>query len=109
MHDLKWSTAEKRIARRAFERALEREVTALIEEAKKRATRLSTPNDLWALERWLTDRHEEVRETFDFRYSVLPVVFAKLFDRRLLTEHDVEELSREKVELIRRTAEIMGR
>jgi hypothetical protein len=108
MFDLKWSQSEKRIARRAFEQALDRELTALIQETKKRVNQVSTADELWEVEHWLTERRREVDETYDYRYSVLPVVFAKLLRRRTLSDSDLNGLGREKVDLIRRGFEFYG-
>jgi hypothetical protein len=46
MHELKWSHAEKTVARRAFDKALGKELEALIREAKSRAARIEEPPDL---------------------------------------------------------------
>lgn len=102
MFDLHWSQSEKKIARRAFEQALDCELTALIREAKERVNQVSTPDELWEVEAWLTKRRKEINETYEFRYSVLPLVFAKLMYRRLLSEDDLKGLGPEKVDLIRR-------
>jgi hypothetical protein len=59
MHELKWSHAEKTVARRAFDKALGKELEALIREAKSRAGRIEEPPDLWNLENWLTERRRE--------------------------------------------------
>ena len=108
MFDLKWSQSEKRIARRAFEQALDRELTALIQETKKRVNQVSAPDELWEVEHWLTERRREIDETYDYRYSVLPVVFAKLLRRRTLSGSDLNGLGPEKVDLIRRGFEFYG-
>ena len=47
---LKWSQTEKRIARKAFERALDREFQAVIRTAKEMAGKIEQPADLWDLE-----------------------------------------------------------
>ena len=44
MHDLRWSAAEKAIARKAFNLALERELQAVILEAKSRAAKIQEPS-----------------------------------------------------------------
>jgi hypothetical protein len=62
MHELKWSHAEKLVARRAFDMALGKELEALIREAKGRAARIEEPPELWALESWLTERRRETTE-----------------------------------------------
>jgi hypothetical protein len=48
---LKWSQAEKRIARQAFERALDREFHAVIRTAKEMAGKIEQPTDLWTWSR----------------------------------------------------------
>jgi hypothetical protein len=53
---LKWSGAEKVIARKAFEQALQHDLGAIIRQAKKMAGRIEHPSDLWELERYLTAR-----------------------------------------------------
>jgi hypothetical protein len=102
MLDLKWSHSEKVIARRAFESARLRELDGVIRQAKQKANRVADPDQLWRLERWLTERREDINETYDFRYSVLPVVFAKLIYRQTLSEDELEGLGLEKIEEIRR-------
>jgi hypothetical protein len=57
MRDLKWSPAEKAVARKAFDLALKRELEAVIIEAKKQAGNVRQPSDLWELERFLSKRH----------------------------------------------------
>jgi hypothetical protein len=78
MRDLKWSPAEKAIARKAFERALQQDLEAVIREAKKMAEKVAQPSDLWELEHYLTQRRKEIDRQYDYRYSVLTVVFASL-------------------------------
>ncbi len=108
MIDLKWSRSEKVIARRAFDLALGREIASLINEAKQRASRIQTRDDLWDLESWLTDRREDIGQTYDFRYSVLPIVFARLLSKGVLSEKDLVGLGQEKIDLIRRGAAALG-
>ena len=107
MQDLKWLPTEKRIARGAYERALGRQFNSLIDETKQRASRISQPEDLWALEGWLTDQRKDIDQTFDYRYSVLVIVFAKLICRGFLTVHDLSGLGQEKIDQIMRTAEFI--
>lgn len=76
--EMMWSRAEKAAARKAFDLALSRELEAVMCEAKERAARISEAPDLWKLERWLGERRREIDRKFDFRYSVLPLVFATL-------------------------------
>jgi hypothetical protein len=104
MYGLKWSHAEKVVARRAFDKALGEELGALIREAKSRAARIKEPHDLWDLENWLTERRREIDRRYDYRYSALPLVFAHLLRDGRLAEDDLNGLGQEKLDLIRRVA-----
>jgi hypothetical protein len=102
--DWKWSPKEKAVARRAFDLALSRELEAIIKEAKHRAARVADPTELWDLERWLSERRREIDGNFQFRYSVLPLVFATLLRNGQLSEGDLHGLSPDKLDTIRRIA-----
>ena len=106
MYELKWSHAEKTVARRAFDRALGKELEALLQEAKGRAARIEEPSELWDLESWLTERRREIDRRYDYRYSILPLVFAQLLRDGRLTEDDLHGLGQEKLDLIRRASAI---
>ena len=101
MRSLKWSTAEKAVARRAFESALRQEFEAVIREAKLRAAKVEQADELWELERYLTQRRAEIDRLYDFRYSVLPVVFGRLIHDGRLGEEDLHGLGEDKLALIR--------
>jgi thymidylate synthase len=104
MFDLKWSQAEKVIARQAFDMALQKELQATIHEAKRRAAKVEEPSELWELESWLTERRGDINRRYDYRYSVLPIVFAHLVRDGHLKEDDLQGLDSEKLERIRRGA-----
>ena len=106
MYELKWSHAEKKVARRAFDLALGKELDALILEAKDRAAKIVEPSELWDLEGWLTQRRREIDRRYDYRYSILPLVFAHLLRDGCLTEDDLHGLEQEKIDLIRRASAI---
>jgi hypothetical protein len=100
MRDFKWSRAEKIVARRAFEQALDRELHEFIRQAKEMAANANEGSDLWKLESWLRERRREIERKYDFRYSVLPIVFATLVRQGHLTKDDLAGLDQEKIELI---------
>ena len=102
MFEFKWSPAEKVIARQAFDMALRNELQTTIREAKERAARISEPAELWELEDWLTERRQDINRWYDYRYSVLPIVFARLIRDGRLSEDDLKGLRPEKLELINR-------
>lgn len=104
--ELNWSHEEKVVARRAFELALQHELRLVIAEAKKRAQRIQQPSDLWDLERYLTRRRTEIDREFDYRYSVLISVFGELIRQGRLTEQDLQGLSKDKLDAIRRYADL---
>ncbi len=101
MRELKWSPSEKAIARKAFNLAIGREMEAVIRETKKRAARIEEAEGLWALERYLTQHREEIDRKYDYRYSVLPLVFASLIRDGLLSEEDLDGIGEDKLRYIR--------
>ncbi len=104
MRDLKWSPAEKAIARKAFDLALHRELDAVIREAKDRAAKIEEPSELWDLEHYLTQRRKDIDRQYDYRYSVLLVVFGTLVRGGRLTERELHGLAEDKLAYIRRQA-----
>lgn len=97
----KWSAAEKVIARKAFDSALQSELRALIAEVKRKAQRIKDPAELWDLEEFLAKRRAQINRDYDYRYSVLPRVFGMLIGKGKLAEQQLRGLSEEKLELIR--------
>ena len=104
IRNMRWSASEKNIARHAFDRALRKELEAVIHEAKRRAADIQQPSDLWDLEAYLRERRKEIDTRFDYRYSVLPFVFADLVSTGRLAEEDLHGLGEEKLAHIRALA-----
>ncbi len=100
MRDLKWSPTEKAIARKAFDLALRGELEAVIHEVKDRAAKITEPSELWELERYLTERRKDIDLRYDYRYSVLPLVFRNLLRDGRLTEQDLHGLAEDKLKLV---------
>jgi hypothetical protein len=100
MHDMKWSPSEKAVARRAFDQALNTELRELIRETKNTAARIEQASELWKLETWLTQRRLDIERKYDYRYSVLPLVFAALLKQGFISENDLHGLDAEKIKLI---------
>lgn len=109
MRDLIWSPIEKNTARKAYQQAHENEYQEIIREVQSRAAALKKPSDIWNLEAWLTDRREEMNQKYDYRYSVLPLVFARLMQEKRITEADLRGLAQEKIELILNAVSVLGR
>jgi hypothetical protein len=104
MRDLHWSPAEKAIARKAFEDALGRELQVVIDEVKKRVNEIEETSELWELERYLTERRKEIDRTYDYRYSMLPIVFGKLIREGRFDESELRGLGDDKLAHIRSIA-----
>ncbi|HEV2134853.1 MAG TPA: hypothetical protein VGR47_11510 [Terracidiphilus sp.] len=104
MRAWKWSPAEKAVAHRVFEMALDKELEAVLREAKERASRANEASELWKLESWLGKRRREIDNKYDFRYSVLPIVFGGLLREGRIREEDLHGLGEEKLEAIRHIA-----
>lgn len=100
MHDLKWFDSEKKIARRAYQAALEKALAGTMAEFKERAAAAATWSDMWAIEDYLRQRRREIDEKFDYRYSQLLFVFAWLIHDGHLDEAQLTGLSDEKRAII---------
>jgi Photoprotection regulator fluorescence recovery protein len=101
MRNLNWSAEEKAIARKAFDRALQQELQEVIEKTKKLSAKITGPDDLWKLESYLKHRREEIDRDYDYRYSVLPIVFGRLIREGRLNEQDLQGLGEDKLFYIR--------
>lgn len=101
MSELHWSPSEKALARKAFNLALQREFEATIQQAKEKAGGVKEISQLWNLEAWLCRRREEIDRTYDYRYSMLPIVFANLLRRGRLNEEELSGLGEDKLGHIR--------
>ena len=104
MNDLKWSESEKKLARRVFEAALQRELAEIMAEFKAKAERVTSPYDMWALQDYLRDKQRQIEAKYDYRYSQLIIVFGTLLYQKRIQEDDLLGLSEEKLASIRRVA-----
>jgi hypothetical protein len=99
--DWKWSSAEKAVARRAFDAALQRELESVMRDARERMARVREIHELWELERWMGERRTGIDSKYDYRYSMLPLVFGNLIREGRISERDLEGLAEEKLDTIR--------
>jgi hypothetical protein len=100
MRDLRWSKTEKQIAKKAFEKAYEQECADLAKEIRSRAEKIKEPADLWHLKDFVNKRLREIENRYDYRYSVLILVFAGLIKDGWLKFDDLRGLSQEKIDRI---------
>jgi hypothetical protein len=104
MIDIEWSKAEKKAARRAFEAAYERECEVIAAKVKAMVGAMSEPSDLWRIHDYLTEQRDRTDAKYDYRYSVLLFVFARLLKEGWLRESDLEGLREERIERIKYVA-----
>lgn len=101
MFDRKWSGSEKKVARRAFDAALDRALAKIMAEFKERAAAVTTADEMWDIGEDLKRQRRNLEEIFDYRYSQLPLVFAQLLRKGYIDEEQLAGLSEEKIEIIR--------
>jgi hypothetical protein len=102
-----WSRSEKAIARKAFDAALKRELHEVMQETKKMAIQINEPDDLWALEQYLTERRKDINRKYDPRGSRLKDVLGRLLYENRLGEDDLRGLREEKMKSIRSFAQFL--
>src|SRR5437899_12720799 len=107
--NVRWTAAEKKVARRAFDQALERHLSAITAEAKHLMGNVANPSDLWGVEAYLTESRKTVDRIYQFRYSDLLRVFSILMRDDWLKEADLVGLQPQKIADIKRSAEPLRR
>jgi hypothetical protein len=70
-------------------------------EAKRRAAQAKDIDDLWNLQGYLFRTRKEIENKFDYRYSVLIFVFARLIADGQLSEEELLGIGEDKLDAIR--------
>jgi hypothetical protein len=94
---MKWSEAEKKVARRVFEAALAAELAEIIADFKLRAAAVEVPDEMWEIEEHLRKKRLEIDRKYDYRYSQLIFVFGRLVLEGRVQEAQLAGLSEEKL------------
>ncbi|ESZ28522.1 MULTISPECIES: hypothetical protein [unclassified Mesorhizobium] len=102
MSDFEWSGSEKKLARHAFDTALEAALAKTMADFKSKASAVTQPSEMWELEGYLREQRREIDRTFDYRYSQLLFVFAQLIRAGYLDEKLLGGLSQDKRDVIQR-------
>ena len=101
LRDLPWSAAEKKIARRAFEQAYHKQCTAIATKVNQMMVQASTdPTVIWRIHDYLSEERKNTDKVFDYRYSVLIMMFGTLLKDGWLAEADLAGLQEDKLEKI---------
>src|SRR5579864_8206641 len=103
--ELRWSKSERKIARRAFDDALNRELQEVMQKAKQMAAEIKEPSRLWELEEYLTQRRKEINRKYEYRGSRLRFVFGMLLHEGRLTEEHLRGLGEDKLQEFRSYAD----
>jgi len=104
MSNFKWSASEKKVARTAYDGALDTALAKVMAEFKSRASSAASASDMWAIEDYLREARKEIGEMFDYRYSQLPLVFGWAIREGYMGEASLAGLSEDKLETIRSIA-----
>jgi hypothetical protein len=101
-----WSPQEKKAARAAFAAAWTRECTAIKREVEAMLAGSAAPDAIWQVQEYLWRKRRELGDKYDYRYSILLNVFARLLAQGWLTAADIASLAPEKVEHITSAASV---
>jgi hypothetical protein len=104
MKDISWSASERKIARKLFESSVRKEYDEVISTFKEKANKVEEPTDLWEIKKFLDETSERIKVKYDFRYSQLLFVFGLLYKEGRITKEELNELTEEKQNEIKRIA-----
>ena len=103
-----WSKTEKKIARKIFDAAYEKEISQIAQEVSARIQEYKSSKDLWELHDFITNKRKETDYKYDYRYSVLIFVFANLLKDGYISKSDLIGLKEGKIQLIEERAKTLG-
>jgi len=79
-----------------------------MQKAKQMANHIKEPGDMWALERYLTQRRKDIDQKYDSRSSRLMQVLGKRVSERRITEAELHGLGEDKLKVIRSCAKVLS-
>lgn len=68
---------------------------AIAQDVREMAAKINGPSDMWEIHDYLTEKREETDQKYNYRYSVLLFVFARLMYEGWIKEEDLEGLWRQ--------------
>ena len=101
IENITWSSEEKKIARKIFDKAYQNEVEEVKKLLESKIQKIKSGKDIWEINDFLTERRISIDKKFDYRYSRLIIVLGILLSENYLTENDLNGLSEEKIEMIK--------
>ena len=99
-HDVTWSPSEKKIARAAFETALEAALAKAMAEFKRKANAVSTPSEMWGSKTLSVSKGER-----SINYSIIGIrnFFLSLpisFERHILMKASLQDCQKRSARLL---------
>lgn len=95
-----WSVQEKNIVGAALKAAREREVRALIEVVREKASNVSSVDDIWNLSDFLNARRHYIDGKYDDSESGIMFVLSELVKEEWITLSELAGLDSEKISKI---------
>jgi hypothetical protein len=106
--ELHWSPTEKKAARTAFDAALRRELAAIRSHVESMLNDSDDIAQVWVVRDYLNEVTREFDRKYDYRYSVLIAVFARLVAEGWLSLDELADLDRSKMDFIREQSAAWG-
>ncbi len=100
--NLDWSPSEEKIARAAYDAAVEAALAEVMAELKRQAAAAKASSDMWEIEDYLRNARRDIDTMFIYRYSKLPDVFAYAIHKGYIDEARLGGLADDKLSVIRR-------
>ena len=88
--------------RAAFDLAPDRELRAIRQETEALLQKWRDESAIWRVHDYLSEKRREVDEKYDYRYSVLILLFSRLLSEGWLTVDDLSGIGAEKIEIIQK-------
>jgi len=89
------------VARRAYDLAYERECRAIRAKVEQMLEADDDIRQIWRIHDYLSKERRETDQKYDYRYSVLIFVFARLINEGWITEADLSGLGPDKTQEIK--------
>ena len=96
-----WTSTEKKTARKAFDKAFERQCAAITAETRRMLENATDISDVWRVQEYLSENRKTVDRIYRYSYSGLILIFWMLMRDGWLTEADLVGLQQEKIARIK--------
>jgi len=100
-HELTWTAAEKKTARRAFDKAFERHCATITAEVRRMLENTTASADIWRVQEYLSEQRKTVDRIYRCSYSGLTLIFSILMRDGWLTEADLVGPQQKKIARIK--------